>query len=56
MANIFDLTSMDGNITPEKARLQIDLQIATNGVPQQNRVCLESLLLVFNFSMLEQNV
>ena len=40
MANIFDLTSMDGNIIPEKAR--------------QNRVCLESLLLVFNFSMLEK--
>ena len=38
VANIFDLPSMDGNVTPEKARLQIDLQIATNGVSRQNRV------------------
>ena len=38
MANIFEFLSKDGNITPEKARLQIDLQIATNGVSRQNRV------------------
>ena len=42
MANVFELPSKDGNITPEKA---------TNAVSRQNSVCLGSALSMGSFAI-----
>ena len=47
---------MDGNITPEKARLQIDLLIATNGVSRQNRVVWSLCLVTSSLPVIEEEM